>query len=205
MSFLEMPPELRNAIYELALPQTVTLSLSGDPTTPSLLQVNHQIRAEATPLYRPTQITAHIQDDQVNGPVAWAATQLPAAMEEVTGFCLRFSTSDALIATNVPVANEGPLPWSLTEVESILSAIMKAGFRVADACIHLKGALEGAGVPANSIRLETPRRSLLRHNERISWGERWRWELESQVGTVFQDQGGEWEHSQEWIKQDKYE
>lgn len=144
MSFLKLAPELRNDIYELALPQTVTLSLSGDPTTPSLLQVNHQIRAEATPLYRPTQITAHIQDDQLNGPVAWVATQLPATMKAVTGLFLRFSTSDALIATNVPDANEASQPWTRAEVESILRAIMKAGSRVANACIHLKGALEGA-------------------------------------------------------------
>lgn len=52
-SFLDLPPELRNQIYELVANQVKSLTListSPKPTPPALFLVNHQIRSEYRPI-----------------------------------------------------------------------------------------------------------------------------------------------------------
>lgn len=97
MSLFKLPAELRNQIYELALPQTATISLSGIASTPTLLQVNRQIRSEAISLYHPTKVVAIIKDTATDGPMTWLSSRTKTANATIESFTFECYIDEATV------------------------------------------------------------------------------------------------------------
>lgn len=150
MSLSKLLAELRNAIFELSLPHTIELSAAGNATTPALLQLNKQIRAEATSLYQPVEITAHITENQLYGPLSWLAARPRAAAQAVTSLHLQFSASDAFIANLSPIVGKyGTAEW-------VASEFMRAWQELQET--RNQAFLKVAGVDARAIQLKIPMR-----------------------------------------------
>lgn len=73
---LKLPPELRTAIFEFALPRGSQYNVSFSATgsgKPALLQVSRQIREETTPLfYRSNGFHVIITIDNIQAVKTWA-------------------------------------------------------------------------------------------------------------------------------------
>lgn len=91
MGFLDLPAELRNAVYELVLSELVSssptqIAMSGQETTPSILQINRQIRAEAKSLLQPVDFLARLEDDDISGPLTWLNNRTKTENEAIRSF-----------------------------------------------------------------------------------------------------------------------
>lgn len=151
---LELPAEVRNDIYSLALAQgkPTLVSTYGRSARASLLRVNRQIRSETLQVYYSSNaFRATIDDAMIRGPMRWCNGMSAESLKAIQNFTLVFEPSEDFDDLLHDEMRKG---WPHWMERQGLTIVLPHAVKVVDKVMCLIDELVAAGMPVRAIRFE---------------------------------------------------
>jgi len=151
---LDLPAEIRNHIYTLALAQDhpVLISTYGRSNRASLLRVNRQIRSEASQIYYSINtFRATIDDAMIRGPIRWSNGMSATSVKAIQSFTLVFEPSEDF---DDHLHDEMRKGWPHWMERQGLTVVLPHAVKTVDKVMALVDELVTTGVPVGAIRFE---------------------------------------------------